>query len=249
VSAFAAGTAAGSRRGLWTVLIAVWLLAAVSVEAAGAATAISRDDPETLVRQATSQLLEVSRAAKAYASEDPERYYRAVDGVLDQVLDIHYFARGVMATYASKRAYDALPTESEKQAFRDRIERFVEAIKRVFMVKYSDALLTFAGERIDVARLPTDADQPDHASVQQTIYDDNGKHYVVQYSLHRVKDGGWMIYNVIVEAVNLGQTYRSQFAEAVEAHHGDVDYVVAHWVDLMLAHDSEQTPPAPDGRP
>jgi phospholipid transport system substrate-binding protein len=57
---------------------------------------------------------------------------------------------------------------------------------------------------------------------------------VIQYSLHKVKDGSWMISNVIVEHVNLGLTYRDQFAESVENHQGDVDYVVDHWIDIML---------------
>jgi phospholipid transport system substrate-binding protein len=50
-----------------------------------------------------------------------------------------------------------------------------------------------------------------------------------------------MIANVVVEGVNLGQTYRSQFAEAVENHGGDVDYVVENWVELMLHDDSTAT--------
>jgi hypothetical protein len=45
---------------------------------------------------------------------------------------------------------------------------------------------------------------------------------------------------VIVENINLGQTYRSQFAEAVENHKGDIDYVVDHWVELMLHNESSE---------
>ncbi len=211
-----------------------WLLLALLLCArpAPAAGPIPRDDPQAMLQQATTQLLDVARQARDYADEDPERYYSAVAGVLDQVLDMHYFARGVMATYASSRLYQSLPGETERAAFRQRIERFVSAIERVFMVKYADALLTFAGERIDLAPLPSE--RPDHASVQQTIHDGHGETYVVQYSLHQAKDGGWLVYNVIVEGVNLGQIYRSQFAEAVEKHGGDADYVVDHWEELMM---------------
>lgn len=226
---------------LFTALLFIVLaLLSVPGRAADAAAPIPRDDPEVMLRVATDRLLAVAKEARTYARDDPERYYAAVDGVLDGVLDIHYFARGVMATYASARLYHSLQTDAERQAFRDRLERFVAAIKRVFLVKYADALLTFEGERIDLARLPASGDDPDRASVQQTIYDRNGETYQVQYSLHRVKEGGWMVYNVVVEGINLGQTYRSQFAEAVENHHGDVDYVVDHWVELMLAQDAAE---------
>jgi phospholipid transport system substrate-binding protein len=223
---------------LHLLLTAVALSASMIVNSGVSTAPIPRDNPEALLREATSQLLEVSKAARSYAKDDPERYYAEVERVMLQVLDIDYFARGVMATYASSRLYRSLQTDAERDAFRARIESFVKAIKRVFMVKYADALLTFEGERIDLASVPAAGDAPDHASVQQTIYDVGGETYQVQYSLHRVREGGWMIYNVIVEGVNLGQVYRSQFAEAVEKHQGDVDYVVDHWVDLMIEHDA-----------
>jgi len=221
------------------IALAVSLLAVAFAhgQAAAPAQAISRTDPEQMLKQATDQLLAISRAAQAYAKEDPERYYSQVTAVLDQVMDMPYFARGVMATYASSRLYNSLRTEAERAAFRDRLTRFTTALKRVWMVKYSDALLRFHGERIDLARIATGDDSADRASVEQTIHGENNQTYVVQYSLHKAKDGGWRITNVIVEGINLGVTYRSQFAEAVENHQGDVDYVVDHWVELML-HDT-----------
>jgi phospholipid transport system substrate-binding protein len=201
--------------------------------------AISRADPEQMLQQATTELLEISKAARSYIDVDRERYYNEVAAVLDQVMDIQYFARGVMATYASARLYKSLQTDAERAAFRQRVERFEVALKRVWMVKYADALLRSDGETIELARIHTGADSDDRASLEQTITDREGQTYLVQYSLHRVKDGDWLIANVIVEGVNLGQIYRSQFAEAVENNRGDVDYVVDHWVELMI---HEQSP-------
>jgi phospholipid transport system substrate-binding protein len=203
--------------------------------------AISRSDPELMLKQATDQLLEISKEAQLYASQEPERYYAAVTGVLDQVMDTQYFARGVMATYASMRLYKSLQTDAERAAFRDRVGRFAIALKRVWMVKYADALLRFHGEKIELARLATGNDSDDRALVEQTIHDEGNQTYLVQYSLRKASDGGWLIINVIVEDINLGETYRSQFAEAVENHKGDVDYVVDHWVELMI-HDNAAVP-------
>jgi len=206
---------------------------------------IARADPEVMLNQATSELLAISKAARDYVSEDRERYYVQVSAVLDQVMDIQYFARGVMATYASARVYKSLQTDAERSAFRGRVARFAVALERVWMVKYADALLKADGESFELARVDTGEDS-DRASVKQTITDRNNQKYLVQYSLHKVKDGGWMIANVIVEGVNLGETYRSQFAEAVEKNGGDVDYVVDHWVELMLHEQGEETA-GPDG--
>ncbi len=199
-----------------------------------AAQKISRNDPEQMLQQATTQLLEISKAAQVYAKENRERYYTEVSGVLDQVMDIQYFARGVMATYASSRLYTSLKTDAEKAAFRDRVARFAIALKRVWMVKYADALLLFNGERIDLMKVPTGEGSGDRASLMQTVHADDGNTYVIRYSVHKIEDGSWLVANVIVEDINLGEIYRNQFAAAVENHKGDIDYVVDHWVELMI---------------
>jgi len=220
---------------LLSLSVALLLAAVAHGQPAAPLEPISRDDPQKMLEQATDQLLAISRAAQAdEADTDRERYYAAVSPVLDQVMDIDYFAKGVMATYASARLYKSLQTDAERAAFRDRLERFKTALKRVWMVKYSDAVLSFKGERIDLEPLDTGDDSADRSSMKQTIYDADGKTYGIQYSLHKVKDGSWMIVNVIVEHVNLGLTYRDQFSESVENHGGDVDYVVDHWTDIML---------------
>lgn len=239
----AAAPARGAQLLLWVaLLLVVCAWPSARVRADGAEPAIPRDDPEVMVRTATDRLLEISKEARSYAKEDPERYYAAMSTVLDQVLDMTYFARGVMATYASIGRYRALTTDAERAAFRARVDRFADAIQRVLFEKYADAMLSFDGERIDVAPALIDPDDPGRAAVRQTIYDKAGQTYQVQYNLHKVKDGGWLVYNVIVEDVNIGQIYRSQFAEAVEQHGGDVDYVVDHWVEMMLSRDWKGNP-------
>lgn len=202
---------------------------------AAVASTIDRSNPETLLKQATSQLLDISKAARGYVDRDRQRYYDQAAGVLDQVIDKEYFARGVMATYASARMYRSLKSDAEREAFKDRVFKFADVLEKVLIEKYADALLAFDGERIDVARIDKGGDHSDRAILMQTIYDKNGKTYHVQYVLHKHKSGHWLINNVIVEGVNLGATYRNQFAEAVENHQGDVDYVVNHWETLMSA--------------
>lgn len=197
-----------------------------------AAQTIDRSDPEKLLQQATDELLAISKAARDYVDQDRKRYYGEAEKVLDQVIATDYFARGVMATYASARLYRSLATDAEKKAFRERVERFSQALEQVLIAKYADALLAFDGERIDIERIDNGAEAA-KANLMQTIYDKSNQTYKVQYNLHQQKDGSWLISNVIVEGVNLGATYRNQFAEAVEKNRGDVDYVVNHWTELM----------------
>ena len=194
---------------------------------------IDRTNPEQMLKEATDALLQTSKDARSYVHTDRARYYAEVSSVLDQVLNKDYFARAVMATYGSSRLYKSLETQAEKDIFKQRVELFSRAMEKVLIEKYADALLTFNGERIDIDALNDENGDSRKARVQQKIYDDGDKTYLVQYSLHQDSKGLWLINNVIVEGINMGGTYRSQFAEAMEKNRGDIDYVINNWAALM----------------
>lgn len=221
-------------RGLWATVL---LLCAGAVCAA----TIDRSNPEILLSQATAELLAISKEARNYVDTDRQRYYQQAAGVLDQVIDKSYFARGVMATYASTRLYRSLETEQEREAFKRRVQRFADALEEVLIEKYADALLAFEGERIELEPVNHTNSTSTKAIIRQIIYDKGNTTYDVQYILNQRREGTWLISNVIVEGINLGATYRNQFANEVEKHRGDVDYVVNNWKMLMTAQaDSEK---------
>ncbi len=221
--------------------LATFLLWAVALTQASAST-IDRHQPEPMLKQATDELLAAAREARQLDVNERPQYYQQVAAILDEVIDREYVARGVMATYGSERLYKSLQTEQQRTAFKARIQRFADIMETVLIEKYADALLTFNGERIELESIASSETRPDKTSLLQTIYDEGNKTYKVQYNLHRKADGQWWIYNVIVEGINLGVTYRNQFSEQVEQNHGDVEYVVAHWKELMgKQKQSEQT--------
>lgn len=192
---------------------------------------INRDEPEAMLKQTTDVLLAMSKKVKT--ENDRPAYYKEVEVILNQVIDRQYFARGVMATYASSRQYNALKTDAEKNAFRERLSKFSDIMQIVLIEKYADALLLFKGERIDLENLVSNADDGSKTTLKQIIHDKDNKNYTVQYNLQKDSEGKWLVYNFIVEGVNLGSTYRNQFAEAVEKNKGDVDYVVSNWSRLL----------------
>lgn len=235
---------------LWRVLPlytpCFFLLLLMSLLPLANASTIARDDPEQMLKQATNELLAISTAARAYVKEGRQRYYAETSAILDQVIDKDYFARGVMATYASARLYKSLATDNEREAFKRRVRQFSDALQTVLIEKYADTLLVFDGERITIESLGGES-HTDKAGLLQTIYDTGNRTYSVQYNLHKRKDG-WLINNVIVEGINLGATYRNQFAEAVEKNQGDVDYVVQHWQELMNQNTAKTAIPGSDVR-
>lgn len=196
-------------------------------------------DPYKVVQQTTEQVLVIVKDAKGYSAKDPKRFNTEVTAVMDKVIDFDDFARGVMGIYASGQRYKALTSEDEKTAFRERVQRFSSTFKQGLIDTYASSLLNFNGEKVETLP-PKKGDDltTGSATVIQNIFNGSGKTYVVQYSMRRNKAGEWKLHNLIIEGINLGLTYRSQFSASAEKYHGDIDKVIANWAVEPEVNDS-----------
>ena len=217
---------APARFSLIRVVLAGLLTLAVSL----AAAATDPRAPHEVVEQTTTRLLSVIDAGRGYYESDPERFSREVQTVLDPVVDFDAFARGVMGKYASAQRYQALASQAEKDAFRAEIERFTTTFKSALVQTYAGSLLKFGGGRIETLQ-PRSADlQRGSVGVVQHIYGKPDQPpFVVQYTMRKDREGSWKVRNVVVEGINLGQTYRNQFAAAAESSKGDISQVIDNW--------------------
>ena len=177
----------------------------------------------------TQKLMLVITQAKQYYDTDPERFYGEIEKLLDEVVDFEGFARGVMGKYASKKAYQALGSKEEKQAFRARMSRFSQIFKAGLVKTYAKGLLAFNGNRIDVLPPEEGASQVGSVTVVQHIYGEAATPYVVSYKMRQDKSGQWKLRNLTIEAINLGIIYRSQFYSAAKRFDDDVDKVIDGW--------------------
>lgn len=209
-----------------------YFLQIAAVTADSASAEIPKNDPAVMLRNATDQVLQIVEETKKQKNHNSREFHQKIDAVLSQIIDLEYFARGVMATHASARRYRTLTTDEERQAFRERITQFSSVLKDSLMASYADALLAFDGERITWEPAPPSRD-PDDVTLYQIIHTKSGNSYRVQYRLRNTAKSGWLVQNVVVEGLNLGEAYRNQFAAAVESNRGNVDYVVENWPKLM----------------
>ena len=182
-----------------------------------------------VIEATTNNVMTVITEAQGYFEEDPERFYREIEDVLGAVVDFDSFARGVMGKYASKRAYMALSTTEEKQAFKQRMSRFSNIFREGLVKTYAKGLLAFNGNRIDVLRPKGKPAESSSITVVQHIQGEAEKPYVVHYKMRLNGDREWKLRNLTIEAINLGQVYRSQFYSAVKLHKGNVDKVIDNW--------------------
>jgi phospholipid transport system substrate-binding protein len=195
------------------------------LEAVGAATA------EEAIELATKEVLGLIDSAD-YAQNDEERFYTAVESLLRPMIDFPRFARGVMGPYA-------------KRATPEQRERFAESFKWSLVKTYALALTEFKGGEVAVKPPRRKAKDPDKADVAMVVRHE-GKDYSVIYRMQR-KSGTWKLFNLVIEGVNIGINYRTQFAQAMKdpRFSGDLDVVIDAWTDVI--DEEEQAQPAEAG--
>lgn len=190
-------------------------------------------DPRVIIRQTADTLIGVIKEGKTYFDKDSERYYKEVERVLDPTIDFDNFSRGVMAKYYKR----ATPAQREQ---------FEGTFKTGLIHTYAKALLDFGDESIEVLAADRPPAQPDRDSVKMEVHSKEGKVYPVVYSMRLGDDGAWRMYNIIINGINIGLTYRNQFDSAMNApeNHGSLDTVINNWGETIAHID-----PAKQGTP
>lgn len=191
----------------------------------------------SVVEDATRQVLTVVQDASTYADEDPERYYGEIQAILDPVVDFRGFARSVMGPYATSDRYRSLD-DAGKAQLRDQLDRFTEVMRLGLVRTYGKGLLAFGGSRIEVL-VPeggtlNGADLGSRETVKQLVYSDDPDPYELLYQMGRNKRGEWKLRNIIIESVNLGEIYRSQFEASARKYEGNLDGVIDNWTTVEV---------------
>ena len=168
------------------------------------------------------------QAAPAYVDTDPQRYFDTIQSILDPVIDFRGFARGVMGEYASSDRYRALD-KAGRDKLKSQLDEFTDVMRTGLVRTYSKGLLAFGGSRIQLSEPGPDDDAAQTVSVRQLIFSEAARPYEVMYQMGRDRSGDWKLRNMIIETVNLGAIYRSQFEAAARKYDGDLDRVIANW--------------------
>ena len=207
------------------------LLAGLAVLALvnGGTVSATAADPSAyeVVQQTTDRVMAVVEDAPDYIDANPERFFNALQVVLDDVVDFAGFSRSVMGPYASKQRYKSLSPEGKKQ-LRAQVERFTKVMRQGLVRTYGKGLLAFGGSRVEIQR-PDNTTEEGKATIKQLIYSEAIEPYVIEYQMRRGKKGEWRLRNLIVETINLGVIYRNQFQAAAKDAGGDLNVVIDNW--------------------
>ena len=116
--------------------------------------------------------------------------------------------------------------------------RFADTFRWGLVRTYALALIEFNDEG-EVVLVPPDRPprSPKRQTVKMEIRSASGEVYPLLYSMGLGKDGVWRVRNIIVNGINMGLTYRSQFASAMNdrQYGGDMDLVIDAWGEMLAA--------------
>lgn len=204
-----------------TLLAPLFLLlataAVAAVQPAGALPA-----PHQVVQKATKDVLGRIVADRPTFKKNPDHLYVIVEENLVPYVDFDRIAKRVMA-----RQY--------KTATPEQRARFGEVFRKSLIRAYGSALANYNDQKFVVLPPGRGDVEADRATVNMEVTMRDGTVYKISYAMYLNEQGAWKLENLVLEGVNLGMTYRNNFAEMVQQYGGDIDKVIANWSSRVEA--------------
>ena len=163
----------------------------------------AQSSPVPMLEKVAQQILSTLKDNKSQLKQNPSIIRNAVKQYLLPVVDTRGMARSVVGREAWNKA-----TQAERR-------QFIKAFTKLVIRTYANPLAEYTDETIQFLPLRGAVDGR-FVRVNSVINRSNGQHVPLSYSLV-AKKGGWKIYDLSVEGVSLLQSFRSQFAHALQS--------------------------------
>lgn len=199
---------------VYGVVFGLAALLSTSAMAQAPAAAATAQSPKVIVESVAQELFDLVKAKNAAQTAD-EAYYKQVEGVLDGVVNFPFIAASVMGkdTYAKA-------TKAQR-------EQFQSVFKDGMVKSLAKGVLGYAESKVAIAGVSEL--NPTRVVVKQEVAAEGTTHKL-DYTMQKAKTGEWKLINVILNGVNLGQSFSGQFKAGLKKYNGDVDKVIANWL-------------------
>jgi len=168
-------------------------------------------DPVSIIKEASSHILESLDSRRAEFTENPELLRNVVRDDLLPLIDLDYSARLILG-------------RSGKGASAEQLSAFSDAMSSVLINRYAKGMLEFrSSEQLEV--LPMKGNNTEKLTrVRTRLKLNSGKFAPVDYAFH-MTDQGWKAFDVTVEGISYVITFRNQISPKVQAE--GIDKVTA----------------------
>jgi len=191
-------------RKLFTILALCVPLAAAAQEA-----------PDALVKRVTNEVLAIIKTDKDLQAGNPRKVVELAEA---KVLPHFDFER--MTRLAVGRNW-AQASDAQKQSL-------VKEFRTMLVRTYSTSLTAYRNQTIEVKPLKAGAADKD-VTVRTAVIQQGGPPIPIDYSMEKAADGGWKVYDVVIDGASLVTTYRGSFSDQIQK--GGIDGLVKTLAD------------------
>lgn len=172
---------------------------------------VAQSSPVPMLENTANGIIETLKANKAQLKTNPGIIYKAVETNLLPNVDVEGMSRSVLGRQAWMKASPAERTQ------------FSQAFTKLVIRTYASPLAQYSDETIQFLPLRGSLNTR-FIRVNSVIVRSQGQNIPLSYSLV-AKNGRWKIYDLSVEGVSLLQSFRSQFAQALQ--HASIGEVIS----------------------
>jgi phospholipid transport system substrate-binding protein len=163
-----------------------------------------------------NNIIVILQTKNALFEEDSELFVQEISNAFSPIVDFERIARNVMGKHYK------VATSSQRG-------RFSEAFRTSLLNTYSKTLIEFRDEKIIVLPPESKSKSSNKTKVYIEIIT-SSKRYPGVYSMYLDKNNEWKIINIVVNGINLGLTFRSQFYSLMENNNNDISAVIDKWI-------------------
>jgi phospholipid transport system substrate-binding protein len=171
--------------------------------------AAAQEAPDALVKRVTDEVLAIIKADKDLQSGNTRKIVELAEA---KVLPHFDFAR--MTRLAVGRNWQQA-SDAQKEAL-------VKEFRTMLVRTYSTSLTAYRNQTIEVKPLKTGAQDKD-VTVRTAVLQQGGPSIPIDYAMEKA-DGGWKVYDVIIDGASLVTTYRGSFNDQIAK--GGIDGLV-----------------------
>lgn len=167
-----------------------------------AAPGIDSSSPQNLIETSSKALLENLDANRAAYRKDISGLYKVIESQFLPHVDVQYASQLVLG----KHWREATPEQRK---------RFADSLYHSLMTTYGKALIEFTADQMKV--LPFQGDPTaTRAQVRTKVRTSSGTEVSVSYMLHKMDDGQWKVFDVVIEGISYVKSFRDDFGAEID---------------------------------
>ena len=172
-------------------------------------------NPFELIDIKSQEMVEILTTENELFKTNPDLFKNKIKNIFEPLIDFNRVSASVMG----KKHY--LGATKEERA------KFIEVFKISLLDTYAETLAQWGDAEI-VNDFSYDEKKNKIVSVKQNLLTTNNV-YPIIYKLREYKDGTYKIVNIIINGINLGQTFHNQFQALAIEKDENISLIISEW--------------------